>query len=223
MPPKKKKMQTILLTKDTVILTKKYSQLRKVTGTSLIQDYKPLITKPADVAESDWLIVNAVDYLDRVEKLYASCSLFCTSDTCPLFNAGPHYHYFWEDESTTTPMQLSTPEYLIQLRRWTQRQLKNEKLFSRKDGAPLSPEAKVILQTVYRRVTRILAHLYLCHFKAIRENNVEPVINTILAHYTLLAFQYNMISPSDVEMLAPVYAAMKIKIPEQPKQPATTH
>ena len=213
MPPKKKKMQTILLSKDTVILTKKYSQLRKVTGVSLIKDFESLITKPDDMAQSDWVIINAVEYLDRVEKLYASCSLFCTSDTCPMFNAGPHYHYFWEDESTTTPMQLSTPEYLLQLRRWTKRQLQNEKLFPKKDGTPLTPESKAVLQTIFRRTTRILAHLYLCHFKAIRENQVEPVINTILAHYTLLALRYDMISPSDVEMLAPVYTAMHISVP----------
>jgi MOB kinase activator 1 len=130
-----------------------------------------------------------------------------------MFNAGPHYHYFWEDESTVAPVQLSTPEYLMQLKRWAFRQLANPELFPKTDGVPLSEEAKLTLRTIFRRTTRILAHLYLCHFKSIKEFRVEPVINTILVHYTLFALRYDMIQAIDVEMLAPVYAAMKIDIP----------
>ena len=217
----KKKMQTILLTKDAIILEPKYKELTKVTGAALISDYEPLIAKPDNFSESDWIIVNAVEYLNRVDKLYASCSLFCTSDTCPMFNAGPHYHYFWEDESTTDPVQLSTPEYLLQLKLWTKRNLANQTLFPRTNGEPLSANAKAILETVFRRTTRILAHLYLCHFKSVRNFQVEPVINTILAHYTLFALRYKMISPTDVEMLAPVYKAMHINIPGLTDRPET--
>lgn len=218
MPPKKKssknqsKGETILVSKDMTILTKKYNQLKKVTGVTLISDFEPLLKPPEGMSKNDWLVVSALDYLERTDKLYQVCSLFCTSETCPMFNAGPHYHYFWEDESTTDPVQLSTPEYLLQLSRWSKRQLSNEALFPKKNNADLSEQAITVLQTIYRRTTRIFNHLYLCHFSAIREYNIEPVINTLLAHYVLLALRNNMIKIADFEMLKPVFNAMHIEL-----------
>lgn len=220
MPPKKAKKpgngtrsDTILVNKDQAILTRKYNQIKKVTGAALIQDFEPLITPPIGTSLSDWLIINAMEFLDRTDKLYQCCSLFCTSETCPMFNAGPHYNYFWEDESTTEPVQLSTPEYLLQLTRWAKRNLANTTLFPRVDGAALSTEAKEILQTIYRRTMRIFAHLYVCHFSSIKEHSIEPVINTLFVHYAMLALRYQMIMHQDIEMLTPVLNAMHITLP----------
>ena len=125
MPPKKKRMQTVLLSKDMIILTRKYSQLNKVTGVTLRTDFEDLIAVPPTHSKSDWLIINAVEFFDRVEQLFVSSSLFCTSETCPMFNAGPHYHYFWEDEAKEQPIQLSAPEYLMEFKRLTKRTLQN--------------------------------------------------------------------------------------------------
>ena len=213
MPPRRKKMQTVLLSKDMVILTKKYSQLNKVTGVTLIQDFDVLINKPETHTYGDWIISNAIEFLDRVEQLSNACSLFCTSETCPMFNAGPHYHYFWEDEGTEQPIQLSAPEYFLALKRWSKRNLQNVNLFPRKSSNDLLPESLLILKTIYRRTFRILAHLYMCHFSSIREFQFEPIINTILAHYTLFSLKYELIQPIDVEMLRPVYTALKISLP----------
>lgn len=131
-----------------------------------------------------------------------------------MFNAGPHYHYFWEDESTSDPVQVSAPEYVLQLSNWAKRKLANKNLFPLTEGKELSQDAVSILQTIFRRTTRIFNHLYMCHFSAIRKNNIEPVINTLLAQYVLLAFKYQMIEVRDIEMLKPVFAAMRIPIPD---------
>jgi MOB kinase activator 1 len=212
MPAKRRgrKMDTVVLSKQVKILTEKYSQLEKVTGAVLRSDFRDLIACPPTHTESDWMIVNAVDFLERTELLFSSCSLFCTVNTCPMFNAGPHYHYFWEDADTPQPVQLSAPEYFNRLKHWIKRNLSNPKLFPTENGSELSQAAFDVLKSTYRRLFRILAHMYMCHFSQIQKLNMELVINTLLAHYTMFALQYHLISLADVEMLAPVYQAMNI-------------
>ncbi|EAY20354.1 Mob1/phocein family protein [Trichomonas vaginalis G3] len=216
MPPKKIRKshqshpETLLVSKDQTILTRKYNQIKKVTGASIIQDFEPLLQPPDGVTVSDWLIINVMEFLDKTDKLYQCCSLFCTTETCPLFNAGPHYNFFWEDESIQDPVQLSAPEYLLQLTKWARRNLANTALFPRKDGLELSADAYDVLRAIYRRTIRIYAHLYVCHFSSIKENGIEPVINTVFGHYSQLALRYQMIDEEDIEMLMPVFNAMHI-------------
>jgi MOB kinase activator 1 len=213
MPVKRKyKVETVMLSKQVKILTEKYSQLENVTGALLRQDFQQLAVCPQTHAESDWLIVNAIDFLDRTELLFSSCSLFCTVNTCPMFNAGPHYHYFWEDADTPQPVQLSAPEYFNSLKHWIKRNLGNTGLFPRETGRDLSPEATEVLKTAYRRLFRILAHMYMCHFSTIQDLKMEEVINTLLGHFTTFALQFRMIDRVDVEMLGPVF--LKIGMPE---------
>lgn len=213
-----KRKKTIMSLKSLKILTKKYSKCMKSSGELLREDFSDLVQCPRTHTLDDWLIVNAVEFLDRVEILFLSCSLFCTVSTCPLFTAGPHYHYLWEDETTPRPVQVSAPEYFNALKRWIRRQLTNEKLFGTDkkkkggDSGGLSDEAMAVLGTAYRRLFRILAHMYMCHFSSLRKFNMEPVINTMLAHYTTFAIQYNLIDPSDLEMLSPVFRAMGLII-----------
>ena len=166
---------------------------------------------PNDFSVADWYIVNLVDFLERLELLYTSCSLFCTQDTCPLFNAGPHYHYFWEDDDSPQPIQVSAPEYFTNLKRYIKRNLSNQSLFPEKGSGPLSEEATTVLKTCYRRLFRILAHLYMCHFSNImdiQEVNVVEIMNTMLAHYTKFAIVSGMIEKEDIEMLKPVFIAI---------------
>lgn len=207
----------MMISKDMAILTNKYNRLRKVTGEVLVTDFESLIAVPRTCNLSDWLIINLVDFLERVELLFSSCSLFCTPDTCPMFNAGPHYHYFWEDADTEQPIQLSAPEYFSVLKRWIKRNLQNTKLFPKQSGTELIPEAVEILKSAYRRLFRILAHLYMCHFNHIREFQFEVVINTVLAHYTDFALRYEMITPQHIEMLQPVFVAMGMPLPGIPE------
>ncbi|OHT13056.1 Mob1/phocein family protein [Tritrichomonas foetus] len=202
---------TMMISKETTILVKKYSRLENVKGDHLDINFDQLMQPPKDVSMTDWLIINLVDFLERVELLYSSCSLFCTADTCPMFNAGPHYQYFWEDDDSPQPIQVSAPEYFANLKRYIKRNLQNKALFPEQDNAKLSEEATDVLKTSYRRIFRILAHLYMCHFSNInniQEINVVEIMNTILAHYTRLALNMQMIEMSDIEMLAPVFTAI---------------
>ncbi|EAY16356.1 Mob1/phocein family protein [Trichomonas vaginalis G3] len=210
----KARSETILVTKDMAIFSKRYDQLKHVSGEVLTHSLFQYLSPPKGMPTSDFLIVSALDFLERTEKLFQCCSLFCTSETCPMFNAGPHYHYFWEDESTTDPVQVSAPEYLMRLIFWSKRKLGNTQLFPKETGKELSEDALTVIQTIFRRTLRIYNHLYLCHFKMLHTNGIEPVINTLLAHYALFALKYQLIEVPDIAVLKPVFQTMKIPIPD---------
>jgi MOB kinase activator 1 len=223
MPGKRKnKQQTMVLSKQLTILTDKYNKVNKVTGDVVRSDFLELIEIPTGMAKSDWLIINAIEFLERTELLFSSCSLFCTVNTCPMFNAGPHYHYLWEDADTPQPVQLSAPEYFNTLKHWIRRNLNDEKLFPKASGVELSADAIAILKTTYRRLFRIMAHMYMCHFSHIQKQNMEKVINTVCAHYSTFALQYEMVEMGELEMLEPVYEAIARQSMLPPEEPPAT-
>jgi MOB kinase activator 1 len=147
---------------------------------------------------------NCVDFLRRIEIIWRASSRFCTVATCPMFNAGPHYQYYWE-EGDNARIQMSAPDYFAALKRWIKRALSNRKLFARESGTPLSAEAMGILETAFRRIFRVFAHMYTCHFVAIQKQGMEAAINTLLAHFILFALTFELIPEDELEMLEPVF------------------
>lgn len=201
---------TIMVKKDKKFEMKKYKRVEDITGEHLRVDINSLLAAPPGVTVGDWLIVNLVDFLQRVELLYSSCSLFCTSDTCPMFNSGPQYCYFWEDDDSPQPIQVSAPEYFQALKRYIKRNLQNKELFP-EESEELLPKAETVIHTSYRRLFRILAHLYICHFKDIsqlKDINLFELMNTILTHYVNIALIYQVCKMEDFEIFAPIFKAI---------------
>lgn len=193
------------------ILVTTYSQLEKNTGKHYQVDYDTMLTKPNSLTNDDWIIVKLVQFFHEVELLYTSCSLFCTSDTCPMFNAGPQYMYFWDDVDAANPIQVSAPEYFTNLKRFIKRNLQDPTIIPNKSGTPLDENQLNVIKACYRRLFRILAHLYVCHFQtisAIKDPDAVEVMNSILIRYTKFAIDQKLIEYDDVKMLNPVFQAI---------------
>ena len=212
MPGKRKgKNQTVFFDPSAKILVKTYSQIENVEGDHYDIDYNKIMQKPPEYSDEDWQIINLVEFLHRMELLYTSCSLFCTTDTCPMFNAGPQYIYAWEDTDSSVTIQVSAPEYFSNLKRYIKRCLQDPSLIPSESWVKMSDEQHDVLKTCYRRLFRILAHLYICHFEnisSIKEPNIVQIMNTILAHYSHFAIQNGLIEYKEVEMLQPVFIAI---------------
>lgn len=204
--------QTIVLATGPKIKVEKYLQLEDIPGDYIDFDINKAIAKPNDLTFDDWTISNLIEFMERVEMLYSSCSLFCTVDTCPMFNAGPKYCFLWYEDDSSDAVQLSAPEYVQMLKRYIRRHLSNPDLFPKKGN--LSPKARDILQTSYRMLFRVLAHLYICHFpNLIKSEDIKfvEIINTILAHYTNFAVLYQLVPQEEFEIFAPIYEAINRK------------
>ncbi|KAK8892765.1 Maintenance of ploidy protein mob2 [Tritrichomonas musculus] len=204
---------TIVVSNDKKIELSKYRHVQDVSGDHLNININSFLIPPIGMSKNDWIITNLVDFLKRVELLYSSCSLFCTTDTCPLFNAGPKYIYFWLDDNSRNPVQISAPDYFAALKRFIKRNLKNELLFPNNSSENFSTKANYIIQASYRRLFRVLAHLYICHFddltKLSKDNlNFFEVMNTILIHYTNITLINNICQPEDFDVFEPIFSKM---------------
>jgi MOB kinase activator 1 len=206
-PTELTKKHTMLFAPTVRILTPKYSQMTKVTGVVLTSDFVSLSECPITHTSTDWIIVNCIDFMNRIDLFFSSCSLFCTVSTCPMFNAGPQYQYFWED-ADTAPVQLSAPEYFNTLKRWIRRHLSDRILFPRESGTEMSEAAAGVMQTAYRRMLRVFAHMYTCHFHEIQKQNMEPVANTLLAHYLMFVVMNQLVPREELSMLMPIVGVL---------------
>ena len=211
---KSKKVQTLICNDSAEILSKTYSQIENASGDHYNIDFNKLMQKPPEYSKEDWQIINLVQFWHRMELLYTSCSLFCTTDTCPMFNAGPKYVYCWEDSDSGTTVQVSAPEYFSNLKRYIKRCLQDPNIIPNVSTVPMNEDQQEILKTCYRRIFRLLTHLYICHFEnisKIKQPNIVEIMNTILAHYSHFAIENGLIQFKEVEMLLPVFEAINKK------------
>lgn len=212
MPVKRKKktnVDTMMISDGPRLEVIKYRQLEDISGDHLDININELLKPPPGLTNDDWLVVNLVDFLERIEMLVSSCSLFCTTDTCPIFNAGPKYLYFWDDDDSPQPVQVSAPEYFNFLKRYIKRNLQNHDLFP--PSGQLSERAHQVLKTSYRRLFRILSHLYTCHYSTLTTFNgfnIIEIMNTLLAHYACFALVYQLTTPDQFAPLRAVFTAL---------------
>ncbi|KAL6974607.1 MOB kinase activator 1A [Sarracenia purpurea var. burkii] len=117
---------------------------------------------------NEWLAVNTVDFFNQINILYGTLTEFCTGATCPTMTAGPKYEYRWADGVTIKkPIEVSAPKYVEYLMDWIEAQLDDESIFPQKLGAPFPPNFVDVVKTIFKRLFRVYAHIYLSHFQKI--------------------------------------------------------
>lgn len=207
--PRFHRRRTVLISEGKKLDLLKYKREEDISGEHLDININRLLIPQKKTTKCDWIIINLIDFLQRIDLLYSSCSLFCTSDTCPIFNAGPKYCYFWLEEPSK-PQQVSAPEYFDSLKRYIKRNLKNQNLFPNNLTEKFPSKSLNVIKASFRRLFRILAHLYVCHnddiTKLCKDNiNFFEVMNTILAHYTNFTLLYHICQPDDFVVFEPIF------------------
>lgn len=190
--------------------SKEKSIFQTMTGQLLVKDRLSFSFVPKGLTIPDFLIVTVVEFLERVELIQSCCSVFCTGETCPMFNVGSKYQFLWVDKDISKPIQVSAPEYFDYFKRWMKRQLSDQKNFPIESTVSFSTQATEIIHTIFRRLFRVLGHFYYCHFQNIKSNGIETILNTVLVHYTQIALMSEMIDYGDLEMLHEVYSKLGV-------------
>ena len=128
-----------------------------------------------------------------------------------------------DGQAVKKPMSVSAPRYVDYLMTWVQGQLDDEKLFPTQLGVPFPanfqeharalprmprasrsllhpPPAPRVTQchpsqvrNIFRRLFRIYAHIYYCHFDKISELGAEPHLNTCFKHFMYFVKQFHLI------------------------------
>merc|ERR1712110_351813 len=84
---------------------------------------------------------------------------------------------------------------------WVQETLDDETLFPTRDGEPFPPNAREILSTIFKRLLRVYAHMYSCHFECLQAIGAEAHLNTCFRHFVVFVNEYALIGRQE---LAPV-------------------
>ncbi|GIQ91187.1 MOB kinase activator family protein [Kipferlia bialata] len=108
--------------------------------------------------------------------------------------AGPKYEYRWADgEQYRTPVACSAPEYVEFLFTWVQKQINNEGLFPYKPGVPFPRNFQSIVKTIFKRLFRVYAHVYHCHWAQVVSLGAEAHLNTCTKHFIFFVKEFDLI------------------------------
>merc|ERR1711998_438970 len=160
---------------------------------------------------NDWLAVNVTDFYNEVSLLYGVLTDVCTPTCCPNMSAGPRYDYKWADGVRfKKPIRCSAPQYIDYMMCWAQTTLDDERLFPVRVGEPFPRNIRQTICTIFKRLFRVYAHIYVLHFSSMQEMGAEPHLNTCFRHFMLFVREFDLIEPQELlplkELIDKIYA-----------------
>lgn len=151
---------------------------------------------------NEWMAVNTVDFFNQVNLLHGTLAEFCTPDSCPKMTAGPRYEYRWKDGvQIKKPIDVCAPKYVEYLMDWIESLLDDESIFPQKLGVPFPPDFKEVVQTIFKRLFRVYAHIYHSHFQKIMSLKEEAHLNTCFKHFVLFTWEFLLIENTELAPL----------------------
>jgi len=188
--------------------TKQYQLKQYAEATLGSGNLRLAVTLPAGEDLNEWLAVNTVDFFNQVNMLYGTITEFCTPEECPTMSAGAKYEYFWADgDKVKKAIAVSAPVYVDYLMTWVQAQLDDEATFPSKIGTPFPKTFIQMVKTIFKRLFRVYAHIYHCHFSKIVSLGEESHLNTSFKHFSFFVLEFDLIESKE---LAPMQDLMTV-------------
>lgn len=174
--------------------TKRYELHKYAQATLGAGNLHDAVTLPDGEDVNEWLAVNTVDFFNEINLLYGIIAEFCTETACPVMCAGPKYEYMWADGQTIKkPISCSAPRYVDYLLTWVQSLLDDERIFPTEIGKPFPSDFMEHIRNIFKRLFRVYAHIYYCHFERMGALGAEPHLNTCFKHYMYFVYEFNLI------------------------------
>ncbi|KAG2300028.1 hypothetical protein Bca52824_036500 [Brassica carinata] len=172
------------------------------TATLVSYNLREAVKLPYGQDINEWLAIHTIDFYNIANVLYATLKEFCTTTTCPIMNAGSLYEYRWADGiAIKKPISVSAPEYVEYLMNWIVTQIDNETIFPKKPGTTFPPNFKDSVKVILKRLFRVYAHIYHCHFQNVVNLEEEAHLNTCFKHLVLFISEYQLIDEAGMEPL----------------------
>ncbi len=175
---------------------KKLSEYAKATLGS--GNMRAAVMLPKGEDQNEWLAVNTVDFFNEISLLYGTITDYCTTEKCPVMNAGEDYEYLWMDGiKFKKPHRCAAPEYVDHLMTWVEGQLNDESIFPLQLGTPFPKNFLSIVKTIFKRLFRVYAHIYHSHFKKIIALGAQAHLNTCFKHFIFFVHEFKLISSGE--------------------------
>ena len=152
----------------------------------------------------EYLAVKTVDFFHEVRLLHGVIGDLCTAQSCPKMCAGAKYEYRW-----VVGQSVDAPRYFDLLFEWVQAQLDDPNLF-RPLGQPRGEtcpraEFRACLQTIFKRLFRVYAHLYYNHFESMTKRGAQAHLNSAFKSFICFALEHDLIPErTQLQPLAPL-------------------
>lgn len=134
--------------------------------------------------------------------LYGTITDYCTSENCPVMNAGYRYEYHWPrdpNKNNKDAIRVPAPIYVESLMTWIQSFLDNEATFPSKIGNPFPSYFLEIVKVIFKRLFRVYAHIYHSHFKTVlNELKIESQLNSSFKHFIYFTREFGLIDQSEL-------------------------
>lgn len=93
---------------------------------------------------------------------------------------------------------------------WAQATLDDETIFPMRVGEPFPSNIRQIICSIFKRLFRVYAHIYVVHFKEMVEMGAEPHLNTCFRHFMLFVREFDLIDQQELsplkELIEKMYA-----------------
>jgi len=202
-----------------------HERYKKTLGTDNLRAAAAL---PAGEDPNEWIAMKTVDLFNEVELIHGMVSEYCTAACCPVMSAGPKYEYLWADSQRyPKPIKVSAPEYIALLFQWVKDQVDDDRLFPTQIGAPFPSDFSERVGHIFKRLFRVYAHIFYCHFERVVELSFEAHLNSCFKHFMYFVLEFGLVRPEELKPLQPLMERFISEDdakwgPRQPRQPLAT-
>ncbi|KAJ1678106.1 Maintenance of ploidy protein mob2, partial [Spiromyces aspiralis] len=145
------------------------------------------------------------EFFNLINLFYGIITNFCTMSECPVMNAGPAYEYTWTDSQRRT-VKLPAPQYIDYELTQVQNLLDDERVFPTKERSAFPRDFSIRIRIIYRKLFRVLAHIYWAHYEAMVNLRAEGHLNSLFAHFISFSKEFDLIDKKELAPMAELIA-----------------
>eukprot|EP01126_Amoeba_proteus_P024200 TRINITY_DN243_c0_g1_i5.p2 TRINITY_DN243_c0_g1~~TRINITY_DN243_c0_g1_i5.p2 ORF type:complete len:123 (-),score=24.79 TRINITY_DN243_c0_g1_i5:91-459(-) len=112
--------------------------------------------------------------------------------------AGPKYTYHWVEQQQE--VKLTAGEYIEKILEWADNTLLDKNIFPTQTGVPFPDNFMSIISSIFRRIFRIYAHIYVHHVASMSQNNRE-FLEVSFKHFYFFSKEFSLIPENELRPL----------------------
>ncbi|KAK8791868.1 hypothetical protein WA158_005245 [Blastocystis sp. Blastoise] len=162
-----------------------------------LSDIRASIQCPQQYSVNQWIYIQTKEFIEEIKLIYESISSVCTLTSCPEMTAGPHFTYLWTDKNLKTSIRTSACDYINMLFTWIGENMDTKEYMNCVNDNVFPQDYMDLMKIIYKRLFRVLAHIYHHHLDRFKIEHAEKHLNTTFIRFDLFGKEYNLLSTKE--------------------------
>eukprot|EP01123_Difflugia_compressa_P001385 TRINITY_DN11598_c0_g1_i1.p1 TRINITY_DN11598_c0_g1~~TRINITY_DN11598_c0_g1_i1.p1 ORF type:complete len:212 (-),score=39.97 TRINITY_DN11598_c0_g1_i1:54-689(-) len=172
-----------------------YQQAKASLG--LTTNLKTAVKLPPGEDVNEWLAAHVLDFYNRTNLLFGAIEEFCDEETFPEMTAGPNFVYLCAEEGTKKAVSVPARKYVDLLFTWMTSKFDDETIFPTDTNTPFPKNFREIVSTIFKRMFRVYAFIYVHHFKKMQELELEAHLNSVFKHFLFFIHEFDLVDKKE--------------------------